>query len=476
MNRPALTLAALLLLPSLLLGQRAVAGHANPSVTRDVLSAADASALDSLFGRAYPDTGPGATVLIARGETVLYRKAFGMADLELRVPMRPDHVLQLASITKQFTSVAVLLLVEQGKLALTDPLSKFLAGFPRGDEITVHHLLTHSSGLPSYTNLPALRSRTREDLTPEQIVAFFRELPLEFTPGERYAYSNSGYLLLGMLIEQLSGMSYGDFVRSHIFERLGMRQSYYASNYVLIPERASGYQVYEGAYENPEYLSPTIAYAAGALLSTVDDMLRWHRALRDHRLMSEHSTRLAFTNHRLTNGRFGNYGYGWAINEIAGVPTLEHTGGINGFATAGIAVPSRDLYAIVLTNRDDGIGPEATTVRAVSHLLGAPMAEQAPVSLSEAQLTRWVGTYRFEDAVRVVTFEDGSLFSAREGGRPFRLVPTSDHTFRVEDRFATYEFSIIDGQRRARYTDRIIKSEGTATDATPPATSGNAGG
>lgn len=461
---------AALLVPSFALAQTPPATRGVAPLQKAahrVLSATEEAALDGIFRKAYPAGAPGATVLVARGDAVLYRKAFGMADIELRVPMRPEHVLQLASITKQFTSVAILMLMEQGKLNLQDPLSKYVAGFTRGDKITVHHLLNHSSGLTSYTNLPAFREKTREDLSPMQIAEYVKPLPLEFAPGTQYAYSNTGYLLLGMIIEQLSGMPYGDFIQKRIFEPLGMAQSTYARNYAIVPNRASGYQFYEGAFEKPDYLSPSIAYAAGSLLSTVDDMLRWSRALRQNTLISEGSKQLAWTNHRLSDGRLSNYGYGWAINELAGAGTVEHTGGINGYATSGVYVPSRDVYAIVLTNRDDGSGPESHNLRAVSRILGTPIEENTALVLSESQLKRWVGTYQFDDVVRIVTFENGSLYSAREGGRPIRLVPLSAHRFRFENRLSTYDFHVVDGQRQALYADRIIKTLGKATGKAP---------
>ncbi|MBL0937898.1 MAG: beta-lactamase family protein [Gemmatimonadaceae bacterium] len=450
-----LTLAiALLLVPSVMFGQGATVA----------LTPKDEAAIDSIFRQAYPAESPGATVLLARGDSVLYRKAFGMANVELRVPMRPEHVMQLASITKQFTSVATLMLVEQGKLSLQDRLSKFLPDFPSGGEITMHHLLNHSSGITSYTNVPSFRTLTRQDLSPAEILAHVKDLPLEFTPGAQYAYSNSGYLLLGMIIEQISGMPYAEFVQKNIFAKLGMTHSHYASNYALVANRASGYQVYEGVVENPEYLSPSIAYAAGSLMSTVDDMLLWNRALRQNTLISEESKRLAFANHKLANGRPSNYGYGWSINELADLPTVEHTGGINGYATSGIHVTDGDVYAIVLTNRDDGRGPESYNIRAVSIVLGKPIAEAAPVLLTEGQLKRWVGAYRFDDVVRIVTFEDGALYSAREGGRPLKLEPLSATRFRIADRLATFDFSMKEGKRQVRYTDRIVQSVGTETE------------
>jgi CubicO group peptidase (beta-lactamase class C family) len=457
------------LTPQLVPGQGTPVAGAGRAATSSVLTAREEGAIDAVFRQAYRADGPGATVLIARGDRVLYRKAFGMADLELGVQMRAEHVLQLASITKQFTSVSILMLMEQGKLTLQDPVSKFIAEYPKGDSITLHHLLNHSSGVTSYTNLPAFRSRMRQDMSPDEIVESFKQLPLEFPPGTQHSYSNSGYALLGLIIEKVSGLSYGEFVQKHIFDKLAMSHSHYASNFTLIPNRASGYQIYEGTVELPEFMSPTIPYAAGALLSNVDDMFRWNRAMRRHTLISEQSTRLAFTNHPLRNGRASNYGYGWFVNEIAGVPTLEHTGGINGYATSGIYVPQRDLYVIVLTNRDDGRGPEAHALKAASIVLGTPIADKKAVALSESQLRQWEGAYQFDDAVRFVTFDKGALFSMREGSRPIRLIATSENEFSFEGSSATYVFSRTNGKRQARYGDRIRRSTGHETDKKPPA-------
>ncbi|MCP9769083.1 serine hydrolase [Lacihabitans sp. LS3-19] len=423
--------------------------------------------IDSIFNQAYPINSPGATILIAENDKILYRKAFGMANLELKVPMKPENVLQLASITKQFTSVSILMLLEQAKLSLQDPLSTYISDYPRGNEIAIHHLLNHTSGIVSYTNLPEFRTKTRLDMTPLEIISSFKNLSLEFNPGEKYEYSNSGYVLLGYIIEKISGMSYGDFIQKNIFDKLGMKNSYYGNSYRIITDRANGYQFYEGTYENPEYMSTTIPYAAGSLMSTVDDMFLWNKAIQNNTLISEKSKRLAFTNHTLTNGKNNNYGYGWFINEISGITTLEHTGGINGFSASGIYVPDRGIYAIVLTNLDDGKGPETHNLKSVSVLLGKPIVDKTPIKLSEKQFNQWVGAYQFEDVIRFITYENGMLQSKREGGRPIKLFPLSENEFMFEDLFANYNFSLKDGKKHVLFADRIEKSIGTETDTKP---------
>lgn len=423
--------------------------------------------IDAIFNQAYPVNSPGATVLIAKDDKILYRKAFGMANLELKVQMKPESVFQLASITKQFTSVAILILMEQGKLSLEDPLSKYITGFSRGNEITLQHLLNHTSGIKSYTNLPEFRAKTRLDMTPEEIIGIFKNLPLEFNPNEKYEYSNSGYFLLGYIIEKLSGMSYADFIQKNIFDKLGMKHSYYADTYKIIPNRANGYQLYEGNYENAEYMSTTIPYAAGSLMSTVDDMFLWNGAIHHNKLISASSKLLAFTNHTLKNGNHTNYGYGWAINEIAGIATIEHPGGINGFTSSGICIPGSNIYSIVLANLDDGKGPEVCNIKAVAALVGKPLTKKAAVKIPEKELKKWVGAYQFEDVVRFITYDKAALYSIREGGRPIQLEPLSGNEFRFENSFATYTFSLKNGKRQVLYTDRIIKSTGVETDKKP---------
>ena len=425
------------------------------------------SQIDSIFNKSYPANSPGAIVLIAKDDTVIYRKSFGMANLELNVPMKPENVLHLASITKQFTSVSILLLMEQGKLNLQDPLSKYIADYPRGNEITLHHLLNHTSGIKSFTNLADFRNKTRNDMTPEEIISSFKKLPLEFEPGERYEYSNSEYVLLGYIIEKISGMSYENFIQQYIFDRLGMKNSYYGSSDRIIPDRANGYQLNDSSYQNAEYISMTIPYAAGSLMSTVDDMFLWSKAIHHNTLISEKSKQIAFTNYTLKNGKHSNYGYGWAINELAGTTSIEHTGGINGFTTSGIYLPGSNIYSIVLTNLDDGSGPEAGNLRAVSIILGKPIVDKASVTLSEKQLKQWVGAYQFEDVIRFITYGEGILYSTREGGRPFKLIPVSENEFKFDNSFTIYKFTSKNGKKQALYTDRIKKSIGTETDKKP---------
>lgn len=293
---------------------------------------------------------PGATALIAINGKVVYRDAVGLADMELQVPMRSDMVFEIASITKQFTAVAILMLAEQGKLSLSDSVTRFIPDYPTQNKlITIHHLLTHTSGIRSYTDMPGLNLIMRDDYTPIELIDYFKNEPMDFLPGDKYRYNDSGYILLGRIIELISGNSYANFIESMIFKPLGMSDSYYASNSKVIPKRAKGYQ-HKDTVVNADYLSKTLPYAAGSLMSTVDDLYKWNRAIRSNTLISASSKAKAFTNHKLNNGENTNYGYGWEVSALNKSVKISHSGGIIGYVTNSIYLPEDDVFVAVFTN------------------------------------------------------------------------------------------------------------------------------
>ena len=208
----------------------------------DVPAASSNGSYDAIVTAAYSPSDPGAVVIVVKDGTVVYRKAVGMANVELGVALQPDMVFRLASITKQFTATAIMLLVERGKLALSDPIEKFFPDYPtQGHVITVEHLLTHTSGIRSYTDIPGwMTGRIKTDMKVAELVDAFKNEPMQFAPGTRYSYNNSAYVLLGALVEKVSGQSYGAFVTEHIFKPLGMTSSFYGSNEPVIPKRVQG--------------------------------------------------------------------------------------------------------------------------------------------------------------------------------------------------------------------------------------------
>jgi CubicO group peptidase (beta-lactamase class C family) len=263
-----------------------------------------AASLDSYLSSIYPAGEPGAAVLAVKDGKALVRKGYGMANLELGVPITPETVFELGSVTKQFTAAAILMLEERGKLSVQDDMTKYLPDFPtQGKKVTIENLLTHTSGIPSYTGLPEWLPKMREDLSVDQLIGIFKGKPFEFDPGTKWEYDNSGYVLLGAIIEKVYGKSYERFVEDEIFQPLGMTHSYYGSWSDVIPHRASGYDRENGQYVNTQYLSMTQPYAAGSLMSTVDDLALWDKALSEGTLLKKASLDQMFASYKLASGQ-----------------------------------------------------------------------------------------------------------------------------------------------------------------------------
>ncbi|MEE9361848.1 MAG: serine hydrolase domain-containing protein [Cellulophaga sp.] len=306
--------------------------------------------IDSLLEAKYLSTNPGAVFLISKNGNVIYKKALGLANLELNVPMKYETVFEIGSMTKQFTAVSILMLLEKGKLNLNDEITKYIPDYPtHGKTITIHHLLIHTSGIKNYTRLKALNDISKKDLTPLELIDFFKNEPMDFAPGEQFKYNNSGYIILGYIIEKVSGQNYASFVEENIFKRIGMTSSFYASHKNVIKNRASGYNSKDG-YFNTRFISFTLTYAAGSLMSNVEDMAKWQEALNNNKLVSKNILDKAFTNYKLNNGELINYGYGWHIKKLNGAPSREHGGSIFGFKSMGVFMPNEDVYVIGLTN------------------------------------------------------------------------------------------------------------------------------
>jgi D-alanyl-D-alanine carboxypeptidase len=391
-------------------------------------------AVDSLLRATYPDGGPGAAVLVARGDQVLLRRGFGSASVELAVPMTPEHVLRIGSITKQFTAVGILVLVDEGRLSLQDEITRFFPDWPtHGHRITVEHLLTHTSGIRSYTAIPGMMQLARRDVPLSELIAFFREEPMDFPPGTDFRYNNSAYVLLGAIIEQLSGQSYADFIRTRLFEPLGMADTRYEDLQEITPRRTAGYGIRpDRSLRNAEFLSPSVPHAAGALVSTVDDMYRWQRAVAARRLLSPATWEAALQPYRLADGRGSGYGYGWFLGRAAGRPTVEHGGDIPGFAAEGMWIPAEDLHVVVLSNVERNFANPATVVlRAAETLLGAPASPAAGTPASPAgPLSDYAGVYRISaDERRVVFVEGDTLYSVRGQGTRQAMRPVGGDTF-----------------------------------------------
>ncbi len=432
----------------------------------------DESSVEKLIHEKYSPGEPGPAVLIAKEGRIIYQKAFGMANLELGVALKPEMVFEIGSITKQFTAVAVLMLEERGQLGLDDEITRFIPDYPtQGQRITIRHLLTHTSGIKSYTSMPEWVPLWRNDYTPQEMIAIFKDQPMDFAPGEEYRYNNSGYILLGYVIEKASGLSYEDFIIQNIFVPAGMNNSFYGSHTRIIPNRVSGYQAGAEGFANAEYLSLTQPYAAGSIMTTVGDLYKWQQALNDGILISRESLIKAQTSFILNDGTPTNYGFGWEINEVNGSPSLEHGGGIFGFTSYGIWLPREKTYVVMLTNRDDD-GPDAICVKLAALAIGKPFITREAQDMPADDILRtYIGSYVFDDgSTRTINLGDGTFYSQRKGGQRVRLLPSGKDSFSYEGSFSEITFnSGPEGKMEAIFKNRIKETRGVRTDEVSPA-------
>lgn len=286
------------------------------------------------------------SVLVARGDKVLFSKAYGFANLEWDVPNTPDTKFRIGSLTKQFTAVLILKLEEEGKLRINDPVKKYIADAPAAwDRITIFHLLSHTSGLPDYTNLPDYPKLQTLPTTATGIIARFRDKPLEFEPGEKWKYCNSGYVVLTAIIEKVTGVPYEKFLQDRILTPLGLKDTGYDSAARVIRHRASGYLLDAGGQvENSKFIDMTVPQGAGALYSTTGDLLKWELALFGGRVLQPRSFE------KMTTPVKNNYGFGLFIRTANRHQMIEHTGGIDGFNTDLAYFPDERLTIVVMRN------------------------------------------------------------------------------------------------------------------------------
>jgi CubicO group peptidase (beta-lactamase class C family) len=371
------------------------------------------------------------TILLARKGAPIVAKGYGLANREWDIPNTPRTRFRLGSITKQFTSMAVLQLQQQDKLKVQASICQYLSPCPDAwKPITIHHLLTHTSGIPSYTNTPSYRTTMMIPKTVDEMVAGFRDLPLEFEPGAQFKYNNSGYFLLGVLLEKVTGQSYEQVLRDQIFTPLGMRDSGYDSPTRILPMRASGYSRSGSDVDNAPYLDMVQPFAAGALYSTVDDLMKWDQALYTDQLLPSAARSAMFAAFK------GNYAYGWQVStpspQTFGRGQVSHGGGINGFSTMIIRLPEENITSIVLSNvQQAATGRIARDLLAI--LFGQPY--QAAVARTVAQVDpklydAYVGRYQIAPTfILTVTREGDRLMTQATGQGKFEVFPESETKF-----------------------------------------------
>ena len=301
---------------------------------------------------------------------------------------------------------------------LSDELTRYLPDYPtQGHSLTIEQVLTHTAGIPDYTHQPTFTPQfQRQDLTPRQLVTLIEAQPLDFVPGQAFRYSNSGYVLLGYLIEVVSGKPYERYLQDTFFTPLGMTHTGYDHPEQVVPERAAGYQPGPAGYENAAALSMSLPYAAGALMTNADDLLRWYEALRQGRVIGAASLAQAQTPYRLANGSYTAYGYGWELGTLQGSPVVKHVGRINGFLTYVLYLPQQQLFVSLLTNCNPAPDPERTAFLLAAQAIGKPYPHTT-LPLSARQQQRYTGIYQAAGAgQRKISWEAGQLLFMPSGG------------------------------------------------------------
>ncbi len=295
---------------------------------------------------------PGMSIAILKDNKIIKTQGYGFSNLEHHVPAKSETIYQSGSVGKQFTATAAMMLMEDGKIHLDDPVSKYFQNIPESwKKITVRHLLTHTSGIPDYT---AKDLDFRKDYTEDDLLKILMKLPLEFQPGEKWNYSNSGYMLLGFLIHKASGKFYGDVLEERIFGPLGMTTAHVISESDIVPNRAAGYELKDGKIKNQDWVSPSLnSTADGALYLTALDMSHWAEGLNGNRLLNPESFKLMWTPVKLNNGTSFPYGFGWRLGYQRAHRVIEHSGHWQGFSTAICRYPDFGLTVIMLANLAD---------------------------------------------------------------------------------------------------------------------------
>jgi CubicO group peptidase (beta-lactamase class C family) len=380
------------------------------------------------------------SALVAKDGVSILNKGYGMANYELSVPNTPETKFQIGSITKQFTAAAIMKLVDKGLLSVDDPISNYLPDYPKetGDSVTIHHLLTHTAGIPDYTGDMSLMEKRACEISTEEVLGSFKDKPLDFRPGESFKYSNSGYYLLGLIIEEVSGQSYDAFLEKSFFGPLGMTNTGYDFNRPIVPNRAAGYDLdSNGELINAPYLDMSAPFAAGAIHSTTEDMLIWDQALLTDIVLSQESRDKMFTPY------MADCGYGWGIKNVMGHKVISHDGGTDGFATSFSRWVDDGFCVAIFSNNVSAPVPSIAydLARIIFDKPYDIPVVRTPIDLDTSIYANYVGVYEISpNEYRYITSEDGRLFSQRGRVRKEILPEAKDMFFFEFDHRITMTF------------------------------------
>ena len=387
--------------------------------------------IDSLVAQYADNAEFAGSVLVVKSGKLLLKKGYGYSHTEQLTPHEPNTIFNIASLTKPFTAALILRLAEDGKLSTNDQLNKYYPAYPNGDRITLRHLLTHTSGIANYTddkNFSAMDQSKQVSL--EKMISFFKDKPLDFEPGSRFRYSNSGYTMLGYIIENVTGMTYGKALELFIFKPLGMRHTSYGPP-VKNEGLAKGYMMYYKNFSLPAFaVHPSISYATGAIYSTVEDLYKWHLTLQRGKFLSKESLDAAYRKDK------GSYGFGWFTDSLYGKQRVSHDGNIPGYKANINRIPEDDVCVIALSNANNsGVGGMVRNIMNILYdqPISKTFAEQPVIAMPDSIKQSFTGIYKFrqEDSLKVaVHLKDKALIVAIDGQSEFEILPVFKNQFK----------------------------------------------
>jgi len=405
-------------------------------------AASIAQQTQELMQRSATQDGPGLTVLVAKGDKAIFRGARGRAQIELGVPLSADQVFRIASVTKTFTAAMVLKLAALGQLSIDDTLAKYLPDFPGAGQITLRQLLGHTSGVSDIVS-DVQPGFSRRDVDTAALIAEIRKRPPDFSPGARWAYSNAGYMLLGAVIEKVTGKPWHEAMRSELFDAAKLLRTGYGTHSTLIAGRVSGYTTDPQMHQvnNASYVNSSVPAAAGGLVSDADDLWRWMRALATGCVIAQEGFKQMITAGPDLPGisPMYRYGLGMYLWRVRGSAMVGHTGQINGFASFVGYLPAEEITVVVLAN-DDTFDARTAGMRLAAIALGKPFPNVVGVTIPEEMLHKLEGTYRADDgSIETLSIKDGKLYAQRDMHKPVPLQMTAErHLHFVPDELSYF--------------------------------------
>ncbi len=386
------------------------------------------------------------TVLVMQKGKPIYKKSFGLADREWNIANTDETKYRIGSVTKQFTAVCILQLAERGKLSIDDKLSKYIPDYPKGDSITIHMLLNHTSGIKNYTDLPEFWPKAILPLSTDSMIALFKNKPLDFSPGSKWNYSNSGYFLLGVIVEKASGKNFSDYLLENVIKKAGLKSTSMDKLDSVLVYRAKGYDKSDaGIWQHATYISMEGPFSAGAMVSTVDDLYSWTKALHTNQLLTQASTQKMLRPYK------NNYGYGIGIDSLKKHKRVSHNGGIPGFSSYLGYFPDDDICVVVISNNGSNSTSLGTSLSSI--MFDQPV--QIPyipkeVKIDIAVLDNYVGKYMAGGPIELIK-KDGKLYRHREGSPDIELKPESNTRFFYADGSSRFiEFEIDNAGKRTK--------------------------